>query len=99
MRYVIYGDDAASRRAREPFVVEADSEAEARDRAVARGVAVRAVLAEPASADAQGVPAPAAPSARAEPGGTKARESDEMRGLVRYIRLVVTPIVSAFFLM
>ncbi len=28
MRYVIYGDDAASRQPREPLVVEADSEEE-----------------------------------------------------------------------
>jgi hypothetical protein len=92
MRYVIYGDDAVSRHAREPFVIEAGSEAEARGRAVARGVAVRAVIAEP-PAEAVDVPAPA------EERAPNAFESDEMRGLGRTLRLVVTPLVIAFFLL
>src|SRR5947209_7649251 len=101
MRYVIYGDDAVSRRAREPFVVEADSETEARDRAVARGIAVRAVIAEPASNGTADVAAPAAPAASAKPapGGPEIGDSAEMRGVGRYLRLVLTPIVILFFLL
>lgn len=91
MRYVIYGDDAVSRQARAPFVVEADSEDEARGRAVARGVAVRAIMVEPISvADV--------PTA-AEPREPPPDESAEMRGLGRYLRLVLTPVVILFFLM
>jgi hypothetical protein len=95
MRFVIYGDDAVSRHACAPFVVEADSEAEARGRAVARGIAVRAVMVEPAPAEpVNGPPAAEAP----EPPEPRPGESAEMRGLGRYLRLVLTPIVILFFL-
>jgi hypothetical protein len=92
MRYVIYGDDAVSRRAREPFVIEADSEAEARGRAVARGIAVRAVIAEPPST-ALDVPAPA--EATQPPPG----EFADMPGPGRYLWLALAPIIILFFVL
>ena len=95
MRYRVYGVDAASQQAREPLVVEAGSEDEARGRAVAQGMAVRAVIAEPAPMPVEnGDSEPPAPEAETP---TPA-PADEMAAVRRVILLVLLPIVVAFFL-
>jgi hypothetical protein len=92
MRYVVYGDDAMSRQPREPVVIDAGSEEEARGRAVARGIAVRAVIAEPASE-------PTAPSTDVGPPlPEEPAESPEMRGVRLVLLYVVLPLVLTFFL-
>jgi hypothetical protein len=85
---MVYGDDAVSRQPREPLVVDADSEQAARDRAVAGGMAVRAVIAEPV----------AEPSPIGTPAEDPANESAEVQGLRRFVLLVVVPLALAFFL-
>jgi hypothetical protein len=94
MRYVVYGDDVISRQPCAPLVVEADSEDEARGRAVARGMAVRAVMEEPAPTPSEALAKPTEQAPPEEP-----VESEDMRGLRRVLTFVVLPLVIAFFLM
>ena len=94
MRYVIYGVDATSQSPCPPLTVDAHSEEEARNRAVARGMAVRAVM-----ADAAAVP-PAEPPRRQTrfvPRDAPAAEPDKTPG-ARPVRMVLLPLAIAFFL-
>src|SRR5258708_33692986 len=94
MRYVVYGIDAVSQATREPLTLDADSEEEARGRAVARGMAVRAVIAEQASARSDAL---AVEVRRAQNDGA-AGESDEVRGARRVVATVLLPLALALFL-
>jgi hypothetical protein len=95
MRYMVYGVDAASQLPREPLIVDGDSEDEARGRAVAQGMAVRAVIADPASERADERQPGATPQAR----DSAAAEPDEMRRLRRFVYWVILPLVVLFLLM
>jgi hypothetical protein len=99
MRYVIYGDDAMSRRPCEPLVIEADSEDEARGRAVARGIAVRAVMVEPAPLRSDALCLPTDEAPQGEPRQGEPPESAEMRGIRQLLTFVVLPLVITFFLL
>src|SRR5260370_21062454 len=94
MGYVVYGIDAVSVAACEPLTLDADSEEEARGRAVARGMAVRAVIAEqaPATSDALAM------ETRQAQNDEAAGESDEVRGARRIVTTVLLPLALAFFL-
>jgi hypothetical protein len=94
MRYVVYGIDAVSQAACEPLTLDADSEEEARGRAVARGMAVRAVIAEQAPATSEAL----AIETRQAPNDEAAGESDEVRGARRIVTTVLLPLALAFFL-
>jgi hypothetical protein len=94
MRYVVYGIDAVSQAALEPLTLDADSEEEARGRAVARGMAVRAVIAE----QTPGPSAALSVEIRQAQGDGAAGESDEMRGARRVVATVLLPLALAFFL-
>ncbi len=94
MRYTVYGVDAASQAPREPLVVDADTEEEARVRAVARGMAVRAVVAEPGLGVVDERPTEPDAGAWSE---RHERPTEEAPGL-RYVRMVLVPLVLGFFL-
>ena len=94
MRYRVYGVDAGSQQARDPLVVEADSEDEARGRAAAQGMAVRAVIAEPAP-----VPVEESEPEREHDNETAPTlTADDMAAARRVVLLILLPIVVLFFL-
>jgi hypothetical protein len=91
MRYVIYGVDATSHAPCAPLTVDAHSEEEARGRAVARGMAVRAVMADAAEAPTDepavaAIPFVATVAPTAEPGAQRTG------------RVVLLPLAIVFFL-
>jgi len=95
MRYRVFGVDAASQQAREPILIEAGSEEEARGRAVAQGMAVRAVIADPSPMRAD---SPPHDNSATESVDAAAAPADELAALRRALLLVLLPIVAAFFL-
>jgi hypothetical protein len=88
MRFRVYGVDAASQAPRDPLVVDAGTADEARGRAVAQGMAVRAVIADAA---------PSPPDAEPPPGEEEA-PPDPMPGLRRFVLFVLVPLAVLFFL-
>ncbi|HUE19738.1 MAG TPA: hypothetical protein VMQ63_08190, partial [Stellaceae bacterium] len=96
MRYVIYGVDATSQAPCPPLTVDAHSEEEARDRAVARGMAVRAVMADAAAAPPSEPPRQETPFV---PGEAPGVEPNTTPGTPRTARVVLLPLAIAFFLL
>jgi hypothetical protein len=91
MRYVVYGVDATSQAPCAPLTVDAHSEQEARDRAVARGMAVRAVMADAAAE-------PVSEETRSRPDDAPAIEPNTTPGAPPTARMVLLPLAIAFFL-
>jgi hypothetical protein len=91
MRYVVYGVDAVSQAPCAPLTVDAHSEEEARDRAVARGMAVRAVMADAAAE-------PVVEEPRSRPEDEAATEPNTTHGAPPTARMVLLPLAIAFFL-